>query len=269
MTCLTFAYSLPSHTSGSIQVFDTDTNTGTATLIRQVSDYHGPNWKSTFVQFLPSADPLEIVLEGSYTGEPGCIVTIDDIHLEEGICDGYVQSTTTTTTTRPTTPTLPAMSIRETSSCQSEHGYFLRELSCDFTSDLCRYSKIDSPVHWQRKHGAGGNWLSKIPERNDTRSGYYLTLNMSRWQVPHGEGILKTPEISISSVCIEFWYSMPGTTSGIKVEVETSWGHVETIWQKKGKFNYGKWSKQALVINCFDWFKASIFTVCQISFIKQ
>lgn len=98
--------------------------------------------------------------------------------------------------------------------------------------------------------------------------GYYLTLNMSTYQVPHGEGILKTPEISISSVCIEFWYSMPGTTSGIKVEIETSWGHVETIWQKNEKFNYGKWSKQALVINCFDKYKASIYTVCQISSIK-
>ncbi|VDI38491.1 Hypothetical predicted protein [Mytilus galloprovincialis] len=261
MTCLTFAYSLPSHTSGSLQVFETDTKTGTATLIRQVSDYHGPNWKSTFVQFLPSADPLQIVIEGSYTGEPGCIVTIDDIHLEEGICDGYVQTTTTTTTTttRPTTPTLPAMAIRETSSCQSEHGGLLRELSCDFTSDLCSYSKIDSTVHWQRKHGAGGSrWFAKIPERNDTKSGYYLTLNMSTWKVHHGEGILKTPDISIPSVCIEFWYSMPGTTSGIKVEIETSWGHVETIWQKTGKFNYGKWSKQALVINCFDRYKASI-----------
>lgn len=81
-------------------------------------------------------------------------------------------TTTTTTTTRPTTPTLPAMAIRETSSCQSEHGGLLRELSCDFTSDLCSYSKIDSTVHWQRKHGAGGSrWFAKIPERNDTKSG--------------------------------------------------------------------------------------------------
>ncbi|CAC5388821.1 unnamed protein product [Mytilus coruscus] len=268
MTCLTFAYSLPSNTSGSLQVFETDTNTDTATLMRQVSGYHGPHWKSTFVQFLPSADPLVIVIEGSYTGEPGCVVTIDDIHLVEGICDGYVQTTTstTTTTTWPTTPTLPAMSIKETSSCQSEHVDLLNALSCDFTGDFCSYTLIESPVHWQRKQGKDGNWFLKLPERNNTLSGYYLTLNMSTYHVPHGEGILKTPEINLTSVCVEFWYSIPGATSGIKLEIETSWGHVETIWSKKGKINAGKWNKQALVINCYDKYKAS--TVSKISFIK-
>ncbi|XP_071169522.1 MAM and LDL-receptor class A domain-containing protein 2-like isoform X2 [Mytilus edulis] len=256
MTCLTFAYSLPSHTSGSLQVFETDTNTGTATLIRQVSDYHGPNWKSTFVQFLPSADPLEIVIEGSYTGEPGCIVTIDDIHLEEGICDGYVQSTTTTTTTRPTTPTLPAIYTKEMESCQSEYGDLLNELSCDFTDDFCKYSKNDSPVHWQRKQGADGIvWLGQIPKRNTTLSGYYIKLNLSTWQVRHGEGILKTPDISLTSVCVEFVYSMPGRTSNIKVEIETSLGQVKTIWSKNGTINAGKWNKQALVINYYENFK--------------
>ncbi|XP_076104575.1 uncharacterized protein LOC143073128 [Mytilus galloprovincialis] len=256
MTCLTFAYSLPSHTSGSLQVFDTDTKTGTATLMRQMSDYHGPNWKSTFVQFLPSADPLEIVIEGSYTGEPGCIVTIDDIHLEEGICDGYVQSTTTTTTTRPTTPTLPAIYTKEMTSCQSEYGDLLSELSCDFTDDFCKYSNNDSPVHWQRKHGADGfSWLGLIPKRNNTLSGYYLKLNLSTWQVHHGEGILKTPQISFTSVCVEFWYSMPGKSSDIKVEIETSSGHVKTIWRKNRTINAGKWNKQALVINYYDNFK--------------
>ncbi|XP_052098974.1 MAM and LDL-receptor class A domain-containing protein 1-like [Mytilus californianus] len=78
---------------------------------------------------------------------------------------------------------------------------------------------------------------------------------MSTYRVPHGEGILKTPEINLTSVCVEFWYSMPGSTSGIKVEIETSWGHVETIWSNKGKINAGKWSTQALVINCYDKYK--------------
>lgn len=103
----------------------------------------------------------------------------------------------------------------------------------------------------------------------DIFKGYYLTLNLSTWQVHHGEGILQTPEIRLPSVCVEFSYSMPGTTSGMKVEIETSWGHTETIWQKKGKLNSGKWSKQALVINFYGKYKASIkYTVWQMSFIK-
>lgn len=89
--------------------------------------------------------------------------------------DGYVQSTTTTTTTRPTTPTLPAMSIKEMSSCQSEYGDLLSELSCDFTDDFCKYSKNDSPVHWQRKQGVDGiAWFGQIPKRNTTLSGTLL-----------------------------------------------------------------------------------------------
>lgn len=87
--------------------------------------------------------------------------------------------------------------------------------------------------------------------------GYYLTLNMSTYVVRHGEGILKTPEINLTSVCLEFSYSLPGTTSGIKVEIETSGGQVETIWQKSGTINYGKWNTKSLVINRNDRYKAS------------
>jgi hypothetical protein len=60
MSCLTFAYSLPSNTSGSIQVFQTDVKTGEAKLVRQVSGYHGMRWESTFVQFFPSKDPFKV-----------------------------------------------------------------------------------------------------------------------------------------------------------------------------------------------------------------
>ncbi|CAC5388819.1 unnamed protein product [Mytilus coruscus] len=260
MTCLTFAYSLPSNTSGVIQIFQTGANTGTATLMKQLSGYHGPHWKSSFVQFLPSFEPLKVVIEGYYSGEPGCVVTIDDIHFVEGICDEYDKSTTraATTITIPTTKTSPAMFFNKTSSCHSEYFGLLSALSCDFTSDFCNYTTINSPVHWQRKKGAGGNrWLSKIPERKNTLSGYYLTLNVSTYLVRHGDGILKTPEINLTSVCLEFSYSLPGTSSGIKVEKETSLGHVKTIWQKSGITNSGKWSTKALVINSLDRYKAS------------
>lgn len=60
MSCLTFAYTLPSNTSGSIQVFQTDVTTGEAKLARQVSGYHGMHWKSTFVQFFPSKNPFKV-----------------------------------------------------------------------------------------------------------------------------------------------------------------------------------------------------------------
>lgn len=66
MTCLTFAYSLPSHTSGVIQIFQTGTNTGNATLMKQMSGYHGPHWKSTFVQFLPSFEPMQVLKTQAY-----------------------------------------------------------------------------------------------------------------------------------------------------------------------------------------------------------
>lgn len=92
-------------------------------------------------------------------------------------------------------------------------------------------------------------------------------MNLSNWQVKHGEGILKTPEISLTSVCVEFWYSMPGRTSNIKVEIETSWGQVKTIWSKNKIIKAGKWNKQALVINYYDNFKVS--SVSKILFIKQ
>ncbi|VDI38495.1 Hypothetical predicted protein [Mytilus galloprovincialis] len=197
MVCLTFAYSLPSHTSGVIQIFQTGTTTGNATLMKQLSGYHGLYWKSTFVQFLPSFEPMKIVIEGYYSGEPGCVVTLDDIHLVEGICDVQESKRTTravTTTFRPTTKTSPAIVFNKTSSCPSEYFGLLNELSCDFTSNLCNYTTINSPIHWQRKKGAGGNWIARIPERKNTLSGYYLTLNISTYAVRHGEGILKTPE---------------------------------------------------------------------------
>lgn len=91
----------------------------------------------------------------------------------------------------------------------------------------------------------------------DTFLGYYLTLNISSYAVRHGEGILKTPEINRTSVCLEFSYSLPGTTSGIKVEIETSGKKVETIWQKSGMINYGKWNTKSLIINRNDRYKAS------------
>lgn len=57
-------------------------------------------------------------------------------------------------------------------SCQSEYGDLLNELSCNFSIDFCKYSKNDSPVHWQRKQGADGiGWLGQIPKRNTTLSG--------------------------------------------------------------------------------------------------
>ncbi|XP_076105634.1 MAM and LDL-receptor class A domain-containing protein 1-like [Mytilus galloprovincialis] len=149
MTCLTFAYSLPSHTSGVIQIFQTGTNTGNATLMKQMSGYHGPHWKSTFVQFLPSFEPMQVVIEGYYSGEPGCVVTLDDIHLVEGICDVQEFKRTSraaTTTSRPTTKTSSAIVFNKTSSCPSEYSGLLTKSSCDFTSDFCNYTSIDSHV---------------------------------------------------------------------------------------------------------------------------
>lgn len=66
MVCLTFAYSLPSHTSGVIQIFRTGTTTGNATLMKQLSGYHGLRWRSTFVQFLPSFEPIKVLKTQGY-----------------------------------------------------------------------------------------------------------------------------------------------------------------------------------------------------------
>ncbi|CAG2190015.1 unnamed protein product [Mytilus edulis] len=102
-------------------------------------------------------------------------------NFEDGLCgfrtdnsEGQkIKSTTrAATSTRPTLKTSPAIVFNKTSSCPSEYFGLLSALSCDFTSDFCNYTTVDSPVHWQRKKGASGRtWVAKIPERINTLSG--------------------------------------------------------------------------------------------------
>lgn len=63
--------------------------------------------------------------------------------------------------------------------------------------------------------------------------------------------------IADDTVCLEFWYSLPSTKSNLKVDMETTWGHTESIWKKTSTVNKGRWMKRSLIINYMDKYKAS------------
>lgn len=60
MSCLSFAYNLPSQTSGGIEVFQTDILTNNAKLLTLLSGYYGKRWRQAQVQIFPSEDLLKV-----------------------------------------------------------------------------------------------------------------------------------------------------------------------------------------------------------------
>lgn len=63
--------------------------------------------------------------------------------------------------------------------------------------------------------------------------------------------------VSDETVCLEFWYSFPSTESNLKVDMETRWGHSESIWKKSSTVDKGRWMKGSLIISYMDSYKAS------------
>ena len=63
--------------------------------------------------------------------------------------------------------------------------------------------------------------------------------------------------VADDTVCLEFWYSLPSTKSNLKVDMETTWGHSESIWKKTSTANKGGWMKRSLIINYMYNYKAS------------
>jgi hypothetical protein len=67
------------------------------------------------------------------------------------------------------------------------------------------------------------------------------------------------PIIYSHFVCVpvRFCISLPSTKSNLKVDMETTWGHSESIWKKTSTANKGGWMKRSLIINYMDNYKAS------------
>jgi len=73
----------------------------------------------------------------------------------------------------------------------------------------------------------------------------------------NSEATLISTTVADDTVCLEFWYSLPSTKSNLKVDMETTWGHTESIWKKTSTVNKGRWMKRSLIINYRDNYKAS------------
>lgn len=85
--------------------------------------------------------------------------------------------------------------------------------------------------------------------------GDYLALNLGTYAVKDGESIVKTDEINQDSICLEFWYSLPSTTSNLKIQIESLNGGKSIIWQKSGFQNKGAWTKESIIVNYNNKFK--------------
>ncbi|OWF47916.1 MAM and LDL-receptor class A domain-containing protein 1-like [Mizuhopecten yessoensis] len=231
--CLRLAYIMPSTLSGTITVFKRQVRTGELHLLEHLSGYYGPHWRSLQVD-LWSDTPFQIEIKGSYAGEPGAVIGVDDMSLENNPCP-----TTTTSTTTTTALPLPPFEVGHM--CDAHDEQDIADMSCSFDSSVCSYSSVGDKLQWIQLN----NSYHVIP---GGKTGPYIVLDTAKISTPHGSiAQLKSPVFNGSDVCLTFWYINPSLSSNLGVWLEFTSGVKTMIWSTDGH-EHSDWQAVSLSV---------------------
>ncbi|XP_069137909.1 MAM and LDL-receptor class A domain-containing protein 1-like [Argopecten irradians] len=220
--CLRMAYIMPSTLSGTITMYRRRTRDGALHLLEHLSGYYGPQWRSQQVD-LQSNETFQIEIKGSYVGEPGAIVGVDDLSLESGPCP------VTTTPPPTTTTTLPLPQFEVSAVCGDHDFHEIPGLSCSFDSTACSYSSVGDELEWILLNDS----YHRIP---GGKTGQYIVLDTTQLTTPHGSvAQLVSPISNGSDICLTFWYLNPSPSSNLEVLMEFISGASASIWSTDGE----------------------------------
>ncbi|XP_060062777.1 MAM and LDL-receptor class A domain-containing protein 1-like [Ylistrum balloti] len=232
--CLRLAYIMPSTLSGTITVYKRNVQTGELRLLEHLSGYYGQDWQSLQVD-VQSDTTFQIEIKGSYAGEPGAVIGVDDMALENAPCPK------TTPSPPPTTTTLPPPPFEVSHVCGDHDEQDISNMSCSFDSTVCSYSSIGDKLQWIQHNDS----YHIIP---GGKTGPYIVINTADVSTPHGSTAqLKSPIFNGPDICLTFWYINPSSSSNLEVSIEFISGAKSLIWSTDGH-EHSEWQSVSLSV---------------------
>ncbi|XP_013404588.1 MAM and LDL-receptor class A domain-containing protein 1-like [Lingula anatina] len=184
-TCLSVWYHMRGRHIGALNVYIQKGGDPGAPVFSRQGD-QGANWYQAKVN-IESSNPYQIVFEAERGsgGDQGDIA-LDDVVFSPVKCPD------------PTKPTSPA----------------LLTLNCTFDSDMCGFTSLNRPslsIHWSRteSHALGGE--GAIVDHTSGK-GFFLIADAGKVTMP-GEGAVVSPVLKANHVCLQFYYSIYGTSA--------------------------------------------------------
>ncbi|XP_037401783.1 MAM and LDL-receptor class A domain-containing protein 1 isoform X2 [Pygocentrus nattereri] len=195
----------------------------------------GKVWNKVTLDYAASKN-YQLVFEAKRPPYDEGVIALDDIHIRENTGCSDLIPTTPAPTTEPTTPPPSSM-------------------DCSFEEGLCDWvQEAEHGFAWTRQRGLQVDTTAKGPFYDHTiknSNGFYLLLNMS------GDKDSKTAAISVpvtmqaTSVCVEFWYYMLGTSVGnLDLLVKTKTAET-VVWTRTGT-EAAEWLKTQVTISIDD-----------------
>ncbi|XP_033750836.1 MAM and LDL-receptor class A domain-containing protein 1-like [Pecten maximus] len=239
--CFRLAYIMPSTLSGTITVYKRKVQNGELHLLEHLSGYQGQHWQSLQVD-LQSSDTFQIEIKGSYAGEPGAVIGVDDMSLENGPCPVTTMPIPSTTTTLPPPP------FEVDPVCSDHDDQHIADMSCSFDSSACSYSSVGDKLQWIQLNDS-------YPRITGGKTGPYIVLDTTQLTTPHGSiAQLKSPVFNGSGICLTFWYINPSVSSNLEVLMEFISGAKASIWSTD-KQAHSEWQSVALSVKTQSAYK--------------
>ncbi|KAI4891478.1 hypothetical protein NFI96_023830, partial [Prochilodus magdalenae] len=208
---------------------------GTLRFLWNQTGSQGKVWHKLTLDYMASKN-YQIVFEAKRPPFDDGVIGLDDIHIRENTGCSDLIPTTPAPTTEPTIPPPSSM-------------------DCSFEEGLCDW--VQEPQHgftWARQRGLQVDTSFEGPFYDHTirnSHGYYMLLNMSGDKDGETVAISAPVAVHATSVCVEFWYYMLGTSvENLDFLVITKTAET-VVWTRRGT-GVAEWLKTQVTVSMDD-----------------